>query len=183
MDTFDVVVIGAGSGGLTSAVGLSKVGKKVLLIEEKHLGGECTNSGCIPSKALIHHADEYFKSVTIAGENSNTEKYRRGSFNYVRSKIAGLLENETPAYFEKLGITVILGKAIFSGKNTITVHKQTYKFKQAIIATGSSPRTLDIPGLDDKDILTNQNLFTLETVPARTLIVGGGPKIPSLYLR
>ena len=53
---YDVVVVGAGSGGLTSAVGLARVGKKVLLVEREHLGGECTNSGCIPSKALLHYA-------------------------------------------------------------------------------------------------------------------------------
>lgn len=175
MQKFDIVVVGAGSGGLTTAVGLSKVGKKVILVEREHMGGECTNNGCIPSKALLHYAKEYHQAVTIAGVNGNTENYRREALNYVRSKIAGLLKNETPAHFEKLGITVVMDEAKFSSRTTITIGEELYQFKQAVIATGSSPRTIKVTGLDDNDILTNQNLFTISDIPKRTLIIGGGP--------
>ena len=175
MQQFDAVVVGAGSGGLTTAVGLAKIGKRVLLIERDTIGGECTNSGCIPSKALLHYAKAYAQAVSVSGNNGNTENFRRDAFNYVRSKIGETLATETPEHFAALGITVIHGEATFTGPQTIVVGNETYRFKHAIIATGSSPRMIDIPGLRTEDTLTNQNLFTQTDIPKRTLIIGGGP--------
>lgn len=175
METFDVVVVGAGSGGLTTAVGLAKIGRSVLLIERDHLGGECTNSGCIPSKALLHHARSYAAAVGISGSTAASETFRRAAFPYVRDIITETLATETPDHFEKMGITVVLGEAIFTGKRTLTVGDTAYGFTHAVVATGSSPRFIKIPGLADRDILTNQNMFTLDDVPKRTLVIGGGP--------
>ena len=172
---YDVVVIGAGSGGLTAAVGLSKVGKSVLLVEREHLGGECTNSGCIPSKALLHNAKTYHHATEIAGKNTQTESYRNEAFAYVRAKIDEILEEETPEAFEKIGITVVMGEAEFTAPCYVRVHETIYQFKTAIIATGSSPRMIEVPGLDSSSVLTNQNIFALDTVPERTLIIGAGP--------
>lgn len=172
---YDVVVIGAGSGGLTSAVGLAKIGKKVLLIERDKIGGECTNSGCIPSKALLHHAKSYHAAILISGENGHTENYRREAFAYVRNKINETLAHETPEHFKKMGIDIVHGEASFTDYRHINVNDQTITFKKAIIASGSSPRLIEIPGLDPAKTLTNQNLFTLESIPARIVIVGAGP--------
>jgi len=172
---YDVVVIGAGSGGLTTAVGLRKVGKKVLLVEREHLGGECTNTGCIPSKALLHHAKSYHSAQKIAGVTKQGETYRQNAFNYVRRVIAGVLQDETVEHFKKQGIDVVMGEAKFTGKYTIAVAGDTYTFKKAVIATGSSPRPLIIEGLKSELILTNQNLFDLNETPKHTLIIGGGP--------
>lgn len=172
---YDVIVIGAGSGGLTAAVGLSKVGKSVLLVEREHLGGECTNSGCIPSKALLHHAKTYHSALTISGTNGNTENYRREGLTYVRSKIYAILEHETPEHFKRMGIDVVIGEAVFASPRIIRVNDATYTFKKVVIATGSSPRMITASGLDSSKILTNQNLFTQDSIPARTLIVGAGP--------
>lgn len=173
---FDAVVIGAGSGGLTAAVGLARIGKRVLLVERAdQLGGECTNTGCIPSKALLYHARSYAEAIVVSGINGNTENFRREAFTFVRTKIAETLASETTAHFEKLGITVVTGEAIFTGPQTITIEADTYEFKRAIIATGSSPRLIDIPGLTLSDCITNQNLFELEDVPKRALVIGGGP--------
>ena len=172
---YDVVVIGAGSGGLTAAVGFSKVGKKVLLVEREHMGGECTNTGCIPSKALLHHAKEYYNAKQIAGETPASETYRKEAFSYVRNTIDSILAEETPETFKELGIDVVLGEATFSGARTVTVGETSYDFTTAIIATGSSPRMVAIDGLAEADILTNQNIFSLDDVPAKLLIIGGGP--------
>ncbi len=172
---YDVVVIGAGSGGLTSAVGFSKVGKKVLLVEREHMGGECTNSGCIPSKALLHHAKAYHTAKQIAGESTKSEVYRREAFSYVRSKIDAILEEETPEAFKKIGIDVVMGTAVFHTKCSIQVGDIVYQYKKAIIATGSSPRMIEVSGLKDEDILTNQNIFDLTDVPEKLLVIGGGP--------
>jgi len=158
---YDVVVIGAGSGGLTSAVGFSKIGKSVLLVEKEHMGGECTNSGCVPSKALLHAA-----KVGLDGKQALA---------YVRETVDQILEEETPETFEKLGIDVVMGEAEFVAKCKVQVGTETYGYKTAIIATGSSPRMVDIDGLDEQYILTNQNLFQLQDIPKKLLIVGGGP--------
>ncbi len=172
---YDAIVIGAGSGGLTSAVGLAKIGKSVLLVEREHIGGECTNSGCIPSKALLHHAKSYYQAIAISGGNSQTENYRRDAFSYVRAKIAETLSHETPEHFKKLGIDVVIGEAVFTSPSTIKIGSDSITFKKAVIATGSSPRMIVVPELDPSKILTNQNLFALESVPAHTLIIGAGP--------
>lgn len=171
---YDVVVIGAGSAGLTTAVGFNKVGKRVLLVEREHMGGECTNSGCIPSKALLHHAHEYHKSVGVAGPSAQSEAFRARAFEYVRHIIDGILEEETPEVFENMGIEVVKGAATFKKRNTVTVADTDYTFKKAVIATGSSPRQLEL-GIPTDALLTNQNLFTLTTISERLLIVGAGP--------
>lgn len=172
---YDVVVIGAGSAGLTAASGLQKIGKKVLLVEKEHMGGECTNSGCIPSKALIHHASTFYSAQMIAGKSKKLDAYQKEAFNYTRSKIESVRAHETPAHFTDRGIDVVIGEAEFIAPCSVHVNDTEYGYKHAIIATGSSPRTLTIPGVDQKDILTNQNVFTLETIPKKILIVGGGP--------
>ena len=172
---YDVVVIGAGSGGLTAAVGFSKVGKKVLLVEREHMGGECTNTGCVPSKALLHHARDYYTAKRIAGESTESEAYRTQAFSYVRNIIDEILAEETPDVFEKIGIDIVMGEATFVDRCCITVGDERYHFGKAIIATGSSPRPLSVPGLEEKDVLTNQNIFKLEDVPERLLVIGGGP--------
>lgn len=172
---YDVVVIGAGSAGLTSAVGLTKVGKRVLLIEREQLGGECTNSGCIPSKALLHHAKAFYAAKKFGGPSEHSEAFRREAFTYVRRVIDEILVEETPAVFKEMGIDVILGEATFTSRHSVTVAGTAYSFKKAIITTGSSPRLLEVPGLDTSYVLTNQNLFTLSEIPKQLLIIGGGP--------
>ena len=172
---YDVVVIGAGSGGLTAAVGFSKVGKKVLLVEREHMGGECTNTGCIPSKALLHRAREFYTAKQISGETVANETYRTEAFSYVQSIIDEILADETPETFKALGIDVVLGEARFVDHSTVQVDQTTYQYKTAIIATGSSPRMISVPGLDESAILTNQNIFSLSDVPEKLLIIGGGP--------
>ena len=172
---YDVVVIGAGSGGLTAAVGFSKGGKSVLLVEQEHMGGECTNSGCIPSKALLHKAKEYYVATQLAGKTAHSETRRKQAFSYVRETIDAILAEETPETFEKMGIDVVMGEAIFHAKCSIKVGETKYGFKTAVVATGSRPRMIDVPGLEETDILTNQNVFDLADVPARTLVIGAGP--------
>ena len=172
---YDAVVIGAGSGGLTAAVGLSKVGKKVLLLEREHMGGECTNTGCIPSKALLHHAKSFYQAKQLAGITEQSETYRKEAFTYVRSIINEVLGEETEEHFKAQGIDVIMGEAVFTGKRALTVAGVNYSFKKAVIATGSSPRPLVVEGLRPEQVVTNQNIFNLEGIPERLLVIGAGP--------
>ena len=171
---FDVIVIGAGSGGLTSAVGATKAGKKVLLVERDKLGGECTNAGCIPSKALLHRAREYAVAKKVSGEGTETETFRQDSLKYVHEIVKEFQAEETPTAFETIGMKVVIGEACFKDQRSIIVNDTVYHYKTAIIATGSSPRMMSVPGLNEMDVLTNQNLFKLDRIPDRLLIIGAG---------
>lgn len=172
MEKFDAVVLGAGSSGLTVAVGLAKAGKKILLVEKMHLGGECTNSGCIPSKALLHFAKEYYLTKKLSG---STNQHPDEALTYLKEKRAEILEEETVEALERHGLKVILGEAKFTSPNSIEVDGQGFEFKKAVIATGSNPRMIELPGVNASDILTNQNIFELETLPKQLLIIGAGP--------
>jgi len=172
---YDVVVVGAGSGGLTSAVGFKNIGKSVLLIEKEHMGGECTNTGCIPSKSLLHHAKAFHKAKKLSGNTKELETYRTNVLSRVQSKIDNILEHETPEVFEKMGIDLVMGEAVFTGAKELTVNEEVYTFDNSVIATGSSPRELVVSGLNQVDILTNQNVFTQESIPEKLLVIGSGP--------
>ena len=162
---FEIIILGAGSGGLTAAVGLARVGKKVLLIEKNQLGGECTNSGCIPSKALLSFSKDYKKEVP------NFES----PFQYTNTIVTTVRTHESDERLARLGITVLYGTAEFVDKKTIAVNDTLYQFKKAIIATGSRARSITIEGVNTADILTNENFFTQRTLPKHIAIIGGGP--------
>ncbi len=166
-DTYHTIVIGAGSGGLTAAIGLAGLGKKVALIEQEHIGGDCTNSGCIPSKALLHMAH-------VLSSNTPPLAYVKDTIHHIRS-------HESEKQLMNHGVhQIIKGTASFKDNKTIHVHDKgththTLTSKYIIIATGSSPRTIDIPGLPKEKILTNKTLFTLDTIPERLVVLGVGP--------
>jgi pyruvate/2-oxoglutarate dehydrogenase complex dihydrolipoamide dehydrogenase (E3) component/uncharacterized membrane protein YdjX (TVP38/TMEM64 family) len=123
----------------------------------------------------LHHAKTYYQAMKVSGVTPTSEAYRTRAFTYVREKIQEVRNEESPEAFAAFGITVVMGEAVFTAPCTVRVGEVTYRYKNAVIATGSSPRLLSVPGLDDAQVLTNQNLFTLETIPRRTLIIGAGP--------
>lgn len=172
---YDVVVLGAGSAGLTAAIGFGKAGKHTLLIEQGEMGGECTNAGCIPSKALLHCAKSYYQATTIAGTTSSTQVYREHAFSYVREHIETIRTSESPEAMAQYGVEVIKGEAAFTAPCVVEVAGTAYRYKKAVIATGSAPRTIDIEGVSATDLLTNENLFELIELPARLCIIGSGP--------
>lgn len=161
LDQYDVVVVGAGSGGLTAAIGLVTAGKSVLLIEKDLPGGECTHSGCVPSKALLHAAKQHYSGAD--------------ALQYVRKTISHVYAEETPEVLRSHGVHYLQGTASFKDKCSISVNNKVFSYKKAIIATGSSPRMIEINGLDQQYILTNQNLFDLKDLPEKLLVVGSGP--------
>lgn len=153
------VVIGAGAGGLVIAIGLTKAGKKVLLLERGHWGGDCTNYGCIPSKALI-----------AAGERKDPEAFQK-----VRKIVAEVRSHEDPEALKKLGVDAIEGEAHFVDPHTLEVNGQTIRAKKIVIAAGSSPITPKIEGLEGTPYLTNETIFDLEGPPKSLIVIGGGP--------
>ena len=165
---FNTIVIGAGSGGMTVAVGLSGLGKQVAFVEGNYVGGDCTNVGCVPSKTLIHLAKN-FKS----GMNPNQALHE------VTWKRDALREKETEEVKDMENVTFIEGWAKFSAEKEIEVALNDGSTRKLtadniVISTGARPRVLDIPGLSTDRVLTNESLFDLTNLPKHLVIIGAG---------
>ena len=176
---YDIIVIGAGSGGLNVAVFMAKSGFKVLLLdkEDKNIGGDCLNRGCIPSKSLIHIARE----VAIS---RNVEKYGIVGMGHVdlssvmkdvHKKIETIRVHENAEYFRNMGMDVVLGEATFVGEHSVKVDDQVYEGKKIVLSTGSRPRQLSVEGMEKAHIVTNENIFELTSLPKQLIVIGVGP--------
>lgn len=177
---FDIIVIGAGSGGLNIASFMNRVGLRVLLVDKSdaHIGGDCLNFGCVPSKALIHVARTVSeaKKATEFGLTMQGEVDWKKVRSYIHQKQDIIREHESAKWFRSKGMTVVLGKAAFVSKNTIVVDGIEYQGKKIVLATGSRPRVLEGQGIEKVTrVLNNENLFTMETIPRKLLVLGGGP--------
>ena len=180
---YDVIVIGAGSGGLNIASFMNSIGLKVLLIDrsDEHIGGDCLNTGCVPSKALIHvarmhkHAQDVTEFGVHLGGSIDIEKV----MTHVKGAQDVIREHENTEYFRSKGMDVVLGEASFASHDSIKVGSTTYRGKKIVIATGSRPRLLTIPGTEDLKkggrLYTNENIFSLTTLPKKLLVIGAGP--------
>jgi len=157
----DICVIGAGSGGLSVAAGAVQMGARVVLIEAGEMGGDCLNTGCVPSKALLH--------AGAAGMSWDE------AHDHVRATIAAIAPHDSVERFEGLGVTVIKGFARFVGPREVAVAGRVVRARRIVIATGARPRVPDIPGLPDVPYLTNETIFDLPEKPDHLLVLGGGP--------
>lgn len=176
---YDMIVIGAGSGGLNMAVFANTIGLKTLLIDktDKNIGGDCLNYGCIPSKALLHiarlsHAARQSSKYGIK-TSGNIDLAKANA--YVTSKKEYIRKHENAAHFQNIGIDVVLGVASFVNRNTIAVNNVEYSAPKIILATGSRPRKLSIPGIEQVDYWTNETIFNATKLPKHLLVIGGGP--------
>ncbi|MDH3295994.1 MAG: NAD(P)/FAD-dependent oxidoreductase [Acidimicrobiia bacterium] len=169
---FDAIVVGAGSGGLTAAVGLGRFGRQVLLVEREHMGGDCTNTGCIPSKTLLHLSRQRPTAEAVTGDGSAVLKQ-------VRHRRDQLREHELEEFSGAEGVTFVYGRARLNAADTVAITSGdgstwTARADDIILATGSSPRRLPITGLPDDRYLTNLELFELAEPPRHLAVVGGG---------
>ena len=164
----DAIVIGAGSGGMTVAVGLARLGRRVALVEAARVGGDCTNVGCIPSKRLIHLSRDPAWRADPAGVLAE-----------VRATRDGLAAREDREMAAMEGIDLIRGRASLAPGKRVVVERpggaHEITAPHVVIATGSRPRVLEIPGLPPERVLTNETLFELERAPRHLAIVGAGP--------
>jgi len=176
---FDIIVIGAGSGGLNIAGFMNRIGLRVLLIDknEKSIGGDCLNTGCIPSKALIHIAREVYagKKAEKFGFTVHGAVDIKKVIVYVKEKQDIIRVHENSEHFRNIGMTVLLGTATFNGPRSVMVNGAEYHGKKIIIATGSRPRKLELEGLELIKTYTNETVFDMETLPSRFVFIGGGP--------
>jgi pyruvate/2-oxoglutarate dehydrogenase complex dihydrolipoamide dehydrogenase (E3) component len=178
--SYNLVVIGAGAGGLVSAAGAAGVGARVALIEAHLLGGDCLTVGCVPSKALlrcakaaaaVRHASQY--GVKITGDVSVDFGFVMERLRRLRASIAPV--DSAERYADQLGVDLFIGKGAFTGKNTIEVNGKTLKFSKAVVATGGTAAIPNIPGLKEAPYLTNATVFNLTTLPRRLAVIGAGP--------
>ncbi len=174
----DVLVIGAGSGGLSVAAGASQMGADVVLLEGHKMGGDCLNFGCVPSKALlaagkkahaVHDADRFGVSLTLGGVDYAAAK------DHVADVVAQIEPMDSQERFEGFGIRVIREFGKFVSPTEVQAGDIRIRARRVVIATGSRPFVPPIKGLDTVPYLTNETVFDLRDTPRRLLIIGGGP--------
>ncbi len=173
---FDVLVLGAGSGGYACALRAAQLGFKVGLVEKGNLGGTCLHVGCIPTKALLHAAEiadqardsaqfgvqATFEGIDMAGVNS----YKDGVVSRLFKGLSGLIKGR--------GITVIEGEGRLTGPRQVSVGEQAYTGKHVVLASGSYPKSLPGLDLDGERVISSDHALRLERVPASVIVLGGG---------
>lgn len=175
---YNMVIIGAGSGGLVVAAGAAQLGAKVAIIEKSIIGGDCLNVGCMPSKAIIRAAKTigYLnKGKKFGIEAENVKVDFRKVMEHVYWTRAQLAPHDSADRYTKMGVDVYYGDAHFTGPNTIEIDDQVLEFKKATIATGSRPVEIPINGLKETGFITNETLWHLTEQPASMAIIGAGP--------
>lgn len=174
--SFDLIVLGAGSGGLTAARLAASLGARTLLIEKERLGGECLHSGCVPSKRLLHLARLLHHTHHVQ-RFSGQASLGSMDMEHVAHSIQEVIEQirETEQTFVA-GVTVRFGHATFQSVSTLLLDGEIVNGQAVVIATGSRPAIPIIPGLAEAGFLTNETVFDLKALPASLVILGGGPQ-------
>jgi pyruvate/2-oxoglutarate dehydrogenase complex dihydrolipoamide dehydrogenase (E3) component len=178
-DPYTLVVVGAGPAGLSAAHSAASLGAKVALIERKLVGGTCMNVGCAPSKTLIRTSHLYADMRNAEHYGAQAPVDIRVNFPAIMERMrrirARLSRAESVHRLEAAGVDVFFGHATFTGTDALTVDGVKLRFKKAMIATGARPDIPSIPGLAEAGYLTNENVFDLNELPRRLLVIGGGP--------
>ncbi|MEM7074168.1 MAG: FAD-dependent oxidoreductase [Pseudomonadota bacterium] len=174
----DILVIGAGSAGLSVAAGAAQMGARVVLLEGHKMGGDCLNFGCVPSKALIAsakaaHAQAHTAAFGVA--NTTPQIDYAAAKDHVDEVIATIAPHDSQARFEGLGVTVIREFGRFISGTEVEAGADVIVARRIVIATGSAPFVPPIPGLDTVPFETNETIFDLREKPDHLLIIGGGP--------
>ncbi len=161
---YHLVVIGAGPAGLVTAIAAAGLGANVALVEGQAMGGDCLNSGCVPSKALLE-----FTARTAGAQDFD------GAFEWLRQVRARIAQHDSVERYTQAGVDVFLGAARFVDDERVEVAGRTLPARRTVIATGSSPVHPPIPGLAEAEPHTNETIFSLQTRPERLAILGAGP--------
>jgi pyruvate/2-oxoglutarate dehydrogenase complex dihydrolipoamide dehydrogenase (E3) component len=174
----DLLIIGAGSGGLSVAAGASQMGADVVLLEGHKMGGDCLNFGCVPSKALIATGKAAYgqqHSAQFGVTNAGGEVDYAAAKDHVADLIAQIAPVDSQERFEGFGVKVIREYGRFISDDEVQAGDTIIKARRIVIATGSSPLVPPISGLDKTPYETNETLFNLREKPDHLLIIGGGP--------
>jgi pyruvate/2-oxoglutarate dehydrogenase complex dihydrolipoamide dehydrogenase (E3) component len=176
--TPDICVIGAGSGGLSVAAAAAAFGVPVVLIEKAEMGGDCLNTGCVPSKALLaaaKHAAQMCDGERFGVGAQDVDVDFRKVHDHVHRVIAAIAPVDSQERFTGLGVRVIRAAAKFKDRRTVVAGEFEIRARRFVVATGSRAAVPLIPGLDGVSYLTNETIFDLTELPAHLLVIGGGP--------
>jgi pyruvate/2-oxoglutarate dehydrogenase complex dihydrolipoamide dehydrogenase (E3) component len=174
----DLCIIGAGSGGLSVAAGAVQMGASVVLIEKGEMGGDCLNTGCVPSKALIAaaHAAHAVRDGKRFGVHAAEPAIHFGEVHaHVHGVIGAIAPHDSVERFEGLGVHVIKAAARFVDPETVEAGGERIKARRFVIATGSRAAVPPVPGLAEAGYLTNESVFELKERPDHLIVIGGGP--------
>jgi dihydrolipoamide dehydrogenase len=174
---YDVIVIGAGPGGYLAAERTGAIGKKVLLVDKnENLGGVCLNKGCIPTKALLNSAKIFY-----AAQNSQHLGIYVSGISYDlknimdwKNKTISTLTKGIQYQMKKNNVEVVTGTAQLENRNIVLIDGKKYKAENIIIATGSSPVKLSVPGADKPHVMTSDEVVNINELPKSLVIIGGG---------
>lgn len=176
----DLIVIGGGAGGLTVASGTAQLGLKTALVEKERLGGDCLWSGCVPSKSLLKSARVYHEARTAERFGLPALKLPAVDLGKVMTRVRGVIDtiavHDSPERFRKLGVEVYFGQPEFRSPHEVRLGDGTLLSARSIVlATGSAPKSIPIPGLAEAGYLTNVDVFALAKLPPRLITIGAGP--------
>lgn len=177
---YNLIVLGAGTGGLITALVASSLGARVALIERHLMGGDCLNVGCVPSKALIRGAQIVHEAREARQFGMPASDTDLGDFGEVMRRMREIRariskEDSAERYSEEFGIDIYLGEASFAGEGRVKVGDQVLEYKKAVIATGARAVAPPIEGLADAGYLDNETVFSLTERPRRIAVIGAGP--------
>lgn len=180
MTTHDVIIIGGGAAGLSAAAGTAQLGLKTALIDREKLGGDCLYYGCVPSKSLIKSSDSYYQLKKTKEYGLPRLEVPPADITEVLKRVQDIIKtiepHDSPERFTSLGAEVYLTSARFEDPWTIRLEKgELLSAKKIILATGSSPRIPDIPGLNEAGFITHKEIFSLEKQPQHLITIGAGP--------
>jgi dihydrolipoamide dehydrogenase len=180
MEEFDVAIIGAGSAGYVAAIRAADLGKKVLLVEHREIGGTCLNRGCIPTKAILKSAEIYFESKKskVFGIDTTNTSFDPVSIQTWKKAVVKRMVSGVDFLLKARRVVVVQGKGKIIDAGTIEVNtangSETYKAKDTVIATGSEPAMIPAFKIDGVNVLTSDDALDLTSYPKEILIVGAG---------
>jgi dihydrolipoamide dehydrogenase len=173
---YDLIVLGAGPGGYEAAAHAGEMGRKVALIEKEYIGGVCLNTGCIPTKTLIHSA-KILQSIREAGDYGVKTTISEVDYKQIQKRkkeVITLLAKGVENKLKRSGVEIIWGEGHLSAKNIVTVGGKDYETKNILIATGSRPAIPPIEGMDCKKVLDSTDILNLDKIPESLAVIGAG---------
>ncbi len=176
---YNLVVIGAGTAGLVTAMGAATMGARVALVERSLMGGDCLNTGCVPSKAVIRSARVVGEMWHAADFGIKVQNSAQVDFPQVMERMrclrAQISQNDSAQRYRDAGVDVFLGQGGFIDRHSLEVDGKTLRFKKAVIAAGARPFHPPIEGLNEAGFVTSETVFSLTENPDRLAVIGGGP--------
>jgi len=175
-DTYDIVVLGGGSGGYACALRAVELGMSVLLVEKDKLGGTCLNRGCIPTKALLHAAEvaDQTREAATFGVKARFEGIDLPGVHAYKDKVVSTTVKGLTGLIKSKGITIVEGAGRLTGPTQVRVGETTYEGRHIVLATGSVPKSLPGLDIDGERIISSDHALTLDRIPHSVVVLGGG---------